>query len=352
MRRAFTMLELLISVGIGAVVCIAAWGALRVATQTVSVVEKLSIENHLMREGVYASLEQLDSWRCYDDPDPGAPAPAQRLRAPGHPFARLEWTALATADPPPVGQAAAPSSDHDLDLDVSDPKTWYRGTAISNGPEYGNYALHSGLAHADADRRWYALMLRRLADTLGYYAMVDYMPAGTLYSFYHDAAGHVPGEFFDVGYSAPQARQLYNCNLGVGHDAPRDVHYLSMGSAYVVTNADAYHQPGDDVHHQLLSQWNNIPSNYDQPADARWTLDGVYDTSQKPDLLPLRPSHWPAVAIEIRRFLMTNRQWAMADIVVVSPLTGERLRLHIDTHTTTLRGARRARGLDVLPGGP
>ena len=65
--------------------------------------------------------------------------------------------------------------------------------------------------------------------------------------------------------------------------------------------------------------------------------------------LPLRPTHMPNVSIRLNRHWDFGwpRSWAYASIDLVSPVTGEKLALTQSLTATTLRGARRQRGLDL-----
>ena len=80
MRRltsAFTLIELLVAMAVGLVLVLIALVALRATVQTVTLANRLGLENRLMREGVLEALDELDFWEQYDDPlDPAK----QKLR--------------------------------------------------------------------------------------------------------------------------------------------------------------------------------------------------------------------------------------------------------------------------------
>src|SRR4051812_35505396 len=80
-RRAFTLIELLLSIGLGAVLIYTTIAGVRVASQAVMVSSRLSTENALMRAGIATAHEEVDFWTTYDNPEA---ADAQRpLKRPG-----------------------------------------------------------------------------------------------------------------------------------------------------------------------------------------------------------------------------------------------------------------------------
>ncbi len=342
MRRAYTLVEMLISIALGSMIALVAWAQVRSAAQAAAIGNRMSIENGLMRAGFRAALDELDSWKQYDDPS--ATPPHAPLASVGRPFAPLTFRALSSDDPAPA------DSDFDLDLDQSRAKTWWRGTSIDWHARHGNFGLHTSLTDADAERRWYARMLDTLAHSLGYYGMLEYMPAGTLFSYYTDQDGRTAEEFFNCWYTPPAEGFLYNQDIGTGwENVPRDIYPLSSGSAYAITtNPDYLGGAHGDANRHLFAQWNNVdpqlPSRFPQ-----WAMPGLMACAEDVPALTMKPGHWPSLGIAVRRFVMSARFWAKAEIRVVSPVSGQVFRLHFSTHTTTLRGARRQRGLDRMP---
>lgn len=65
---AFTLLEMMIAVGLGTMVVLVAMAGFRTASQTVTVANRLSLENNLLRSGYYEAQVQLDFWTNLDDP--------------------------------------------------------------------------------------------------------------------------------------------------------------------------------------------------------------------------------------------------------------------------------------------
>lgn len=67
-RGAFTLLEMLVALAIGLMIALAAFSAVRVASQTMATANRLATENRMMRTGVTLALEELDYWLTFDDP--------------------------------------------------------------------------------------------------------------------------------------------------------------------------------------------------------------------------------------------------------------------------------------------
>ena len=68
MTKAFTLIELLIALGLGMVIMLTAVAGLRVASQGITTANRLSLENRLIRAGMIQAVEQVDFWTDVDDP--------------------------------------------------------------------------------------------------------------------------------------------------------------------------------------------------------------------------------------------------------------------------------------------
>jgi prepilin-type N-terminal cleavage/methylation domain-containing protein len=68
-RRGFTLIELMIAVLLGMLVVYTAVAGFRVASQSVTMANRLSLENALIRAGFQEAHHQLDFWTNLDDPD-------------------------------------------------------------------------------------------------------------------------------------------------------------------------------------------------------------------------------------------------------------------------------------------
>lgn len=65
---AFTLIEMMIAVGLGTMVVLVAVSGFRTAAQTITVANRLSLENSMLRSGYFEAQVQLDFWTNLDDP--------------------------------------------------------------------------------------------------------------------------------------------------------------------------------------------------------------------------------------------------------------------------------------------
>lgn len=312
LRPAFTLIEMLIAISLGMAICYTAFFAVRVAGQVISQTNRLSTENELMRAGISGAFNELDFWQQFDDQDP-ATGP---LSADGQPFHQLDFSGAGL----------------DLDFNQTRPETLWRGCGAAHDGAlfYGQYQLYGNIAHPDPVRRWHANFLKGMAEHLGYYALIDYAPANTIYSYMQED-GTVPARFRD----SPNAETPFYANHFPDH-GPCDMHRLTHAGGYAISTTWPCSQQG-------FSLWN--PGSED-PLPG-WDFKGMYDHSAEPvPLLPMKPEHWPDIKLDIRHFVASYRSWHTASIHVTSPLTGKVFKLFMSATATTLRGARRQRGLD------
>jgi len=191
-HRGFTLIELMIAITLGMLVVYTAVAGFRVASQSVTMANRLSVENSMIRAGFQEAHQQMDFWTNLDDPDDTA---NQRLRGTvtmgtgggvgqklndigfsptvGFPFTPMSTifpanqplktgmpvidsgvprfaSALGTPQAPILPLNGSPTSpitwntiaDSDIGFDPTyawaphDPRTWYRGNAIEK--ERGN----------------------------------------------------------------------------------------------------------------------------------------------------------------------------------------------------------------------
>jgi hypothetical protein len=95
--RAFTLIELMISMALGMVIVFTAYAGFRVAGQCIVVANRLSLENSLIRCGYDIAHEQLDFWTNLDDPND---ATRERLRLSGMNVSNQPWAWSFSAQAP------------------------------------------------------------------------------------------------------------------------------------------------------------------------------------------------------------------------------------------------------------
>ncbi len=313
--RAFTVIEVLIAIALGMTLCYAAFATARLAGQATALTNRLSTENSLLRSGLHATFDEFDRWTTYDHP---TDTTRQPLRAVGRPFQPLLF------DRP----------EFQLDFRHDDPRTWWRGPIYSHlSQRLGDYGHFSSLGDARTERLWYPTMLNQLWHNLGGYALVDYLPASAIYSCF-DALHQVPAHFGQAGAGGGRFAGDWFSNR-----RPRGQINLMHNMGYCVTLVDSYLNA--DVHRAVFSGTQ---------GQGPWSDSHLSNgTTHSPvAFMTVRPAHIPAVTIKVAHFLSFGwpRSWHHARITMVSPVTGESVTLNQSLTATTLRGARRQRGLD------
>ncbi len=317
-RSAFTLLELMIAITLSMLVIYSAFAALRVATQTLTVCNRLSAENNLLRTGFLAALEDLDHWTTYDDPHDEA---AQPLRAPGLPFARLTY---------------------DPDFRPDRPKTWWRNFGYaSNSKRWGSYDLFSRTDHNLRERAWLPVQMHDINRDIGHYALVDYLPGNTIFSYF-EANGRVPDEFVkvDTPANAMPPPRAYSSQRpsGTAADTPKDIWALTHHTTFCVTTSDFYRNAG----------YNRF--RFHQSAPAPWRYRDLQKDCRETRWLMAqnqRPAQWPTLSTDVRRYVVWSHNMDVCTVEINSPITGQSTRFSFWAIGTTLRGARQQRGLDT-----
>jgi prepilin-type N-terminal cleavage/methylation domain-containing protein len=232
-RRGFTLIELMIAIGLAIMIIYAATAGVRMANQSITIANRMAIENTMMRAGYYIAVDEADTWRHYDDPDDTGNAdasfdntrPGQRLRAfmDGIPYRRgLAFTPFdgrsmpRNAASPGGGGPPRPSSneaetgwDASYSWPASDSRTWFHGNLVeeiyNTKHLFGDYGMFSHfktaprlLAHngvgvdygtASPLHHWQCTQLEGLKNALGYYGVCEYMPANTIYGVNGEPGG-------------------------------------------------------------------------------------------------------------------------------------------------------------------
>ncbi len=365
--RAFTLIELIISCALGAVIVYTAFSAFRVAADTVATANRLSTTNQLIRAGFQASRQEIDWWLSYDDPTNSANQHLrQQVRIPiagspdvvqGLPFTPMPANDFFAA---PSG-LGAPFDEGDRGWDgayawpVSDPRTWWRGnlaeqnTSDNRFGRYGMFASHEANVDLDSDggsggwygsvstnHRWLYRQMNNLYWALGYYGWLEYMPANTIYAWYQGYSGGttnggIPQELIRPGTS------FSNRDGSVGY--ARGNYLLTFGSSFgvpSVTESQAYNDLRD-VNRRLYE------TNYFNLWEASSIPEFERRTENRSPLLALAPTHWPRLRVAVGRFIKDSRYVASTKVRWTDPITGAVGELSSTGFGTTLRGARQQR---------
>jgi len=351
--RGFTLVEMLVSMSIGGAICATAFVAIRVASQSVVAGNRLSVENQLLRAGIGAALEDLDAWTSHDDPAPGGDRP---LRGASHPFFPLTQADDFNFDYNPVRD---PTASYEAWW-RRDARLWFRndpniGTSYPGGTAIGDYSLFGWDGYTDGtilggeEKRWRHRLVKEVNRNLGFYALIDYAPANMLYAHMEPRwDGKVLTAFEGVnssngGYGTMVSRAWQE-------DKPHDFVCLLTGTFFTIVVPSRQTDPlyaSNDVNRAMFQSWWEFYMTGKVGPNTGWSgNDGYTASGTKLTMLPVRPSGWPDVTVRVRHYAANARQFHSATVMSQSPITGQVFKLFFTYTGTTLRGARRQRGLD------
>ena len=383
--RGFTLIEVMIALSLGMLILYTAVAAFRMATQSVTVANRLSVENAVLRAGYQIAHRDLDFWTNVDDPDLTT---RQGLR-PGAVGSGMPFTPFATSWPGAIGddESATGHDPRDSSWAMGNPRVWWRGNmaekariannanALGTDLRFGRYALFANLERTLAagdlastqvvsgtdpngaavytsqgyggsvqvPHSWMYNQISGLEKALGFYGLCDYLPASAIYSYYGRWVQDTGNNFstatnmggMPLWLIAPQG----DFNNGDGNQqTPRSKYRNSYQTSYGIVDPRSSNNPstvqqrhrrkyhlgygsGTGSHNEFNS-WSAIPDNH----------------------LALRPQSWPGLDVSVQRFIKNTRFVNVARITWTDPLSGETSELSFTGFGTTLRGARQQRG--------
>jgi len=372
-HRGFTLIELMIAISLGMMIVYTATAAFRVASQSVTTANRLSMENAVLRAGYQLAHRDLDFWTNVDDPnDTGR----QGLRAGGAergmPFTKfsVSWPG-AVAD----GEDATGHDPRDTAWAMGNPRVWWRGQmAEKNNTDlrFGRYSLFANRSSTlDAGQlspisvsttggtpsttttttnsyasvggsisvphSWAYGQISGLEKALGFYGLCDYLPANAVYAFYvpwndNCNRGGIPKWLIDPSGS-------FNNGDG-GQQTPRGKYRNSYQTSYGIIDPRSSNDPNTlrDRHrrhyhlgyhsgegsHNEFNLWSAIADNH----------------------LAVRPQNWPGLEVSVQRLIKNTRFVNVARVTWTNALTGQTSEMSFSAFGTTLRGARQQRKQD------
>lgn len=240
-RRGFSLVEVLISMGLALVIIGTVYAGFDVSMQSITTAERLALENRLITAGMFIALEETDTWRAMDRPDhrplrtdPGGWKGIDPWSG-GYDPQGADWDQLpqpfnALGDAWPASGAAAA---YDPDAWYPhNPATWYRGDpgyylhnyqSAENGDftwrkrtdesAYGNWALFANArdqvrvaagatATVPVAHTWLANQHKGLKYALGFYGWFDYLPANAVIDYYDVDANGRGIQPYEIRYQA------------------------------------------------------------------------------------------------------------------------------------------------------
>ncbi len=369
-RVAFTMVELIIAIAVGMIIVATTVAGVRAAAQAVAVATRLSTENALMRSGIARAHDEVDFWTASDDPEkPDAERPLKRAGgSAGLPFQPFDNTFADSG----TGEEACGWDQDERAWAAANPRSWLRGNLIEKDNtdlRFGRYAIFANTAStlavgdfgvitmpnpvvttppgadvqynygpATPPRHWYYRQVSGLSQALGYYGMLEYMPANCLYVLYGSVAasdvntGGIPQWCIRPGGS-------FNNGDG-GQQTSRGKYRNTYATSYAFIDPSSPAINGDQnaLSGELRRHWS---LGYDNRAGDH--ADFNNKTAVPYRLLTLKPAQWPDVVTSVQRFIKNARHATISRVRWISPLTGDSAELSYAGFGTTLRGARQQR---------
>jgi hypothetical protein len=346
-------------VALGAAIAYVTAAAFRVASQSVTVANRLSLENAILRSGVTIAHQELDFWTQLDDPTDTA---VQKMRGGGN-GAGLPFTAFSKSwagGSPGDTEGATGFDPRDTAWAVSNSRMWWRGNMAEKlGTDlrfgrYGLFANRSGTINAanwpvtDAGpnmepgtgygtvsipHSWLYNQMEGIQLALGYYGFCDYLPANAIYAYYT-----TPGSGTNKGGMPTwtiNAGGPFNNGDG-GQTTPRSKYRNSYQTSYAIVHPSAI---GTSDLRGLLRRNYGVGYGSSESSHAEFNRLSAYSV----DYLPKRPENWPGLAVSVQRFIKNTRFVNMCRITWTNPLSGESIQLAFSGFGTTLRGARQQR---------
>jgi prepilin-type N-terminal cleavage/methylation domain-containing protein len=339
----FTLLEMMIAIGLGALIIFTATAGFRVASQSVTTANRLSLENGMLRAGFLRALDEVDYWTAYDDPT-SAVAKDRRLRPDGLPFGKMLTGTLAQTPAPATFPAPKNQTgwDPSFTWSVADPRTWWRGNMgewNDSDQRMGPYLRFADASDPTNTNAWLYAQFRDLIASLGYQGMCEYLPPNMIYAYYDSTSTDVntgPGKLVrkyvtegssfkcgDGGANHPEGRYRTTKNNNFCL-VPTSTLGEAMVAGYTVNQSGAIRQnyhTGVNVTPGEMQNFVNLTTSY-----AR--------------VIEHKPAVWPDVTLRTSRYLCYNRFVCLTRVGWASPLTGDQIELSFTAFGTTLRGAR------------
>lgn len=362
-RHGFTLIEMMIAVTLGALIVGVAFAGFRVTSQTVTLANRLSLQNAILRIAVTAANEEMDTWESFDS---RSDTTKQVLRGSTYPFAKMDFRSPdAVLDFNPT-KTDFPTPNPVLNCNPANGRLWWNGhlwssNRLNDGTNYqrrfGDYSIFGRQGITDygtelatryptlvAERKWRHNILPYISDGLGYYAAFDYLPANFVYGYYDDnnpaitggAIGDIPPEFGVPGVGPGRLRNNW-------HSGNKPLQKVESGhdNGYILTNTVGVPgYPNTHPNSHRASYNDNGGTWTDTLYPDRWNAFPIVDFTT------VLPPTWPTVKMQVRVTYSWMDFRHQVRIEHTDPTTGETTAMVLHGLTTTLRGARRQRGLD------
>jgi prepilin-type N-terminal cleavage/methylation domain-containing protein len=362
--RAFTMIEMMIAITLGALVVYTAIAAIRVAANAMTTAQRMATENSMLRIGVEAAVDEADYWIGSDDPEPGRPKPLRAFDAQGGGRAFTDFRDANFFDG--GGSQTSWSAGNRLGWNSSplawapcDPRTWCRANvAEEHSPRsyWGNFSVYANIDNSRAWHTWHASQIRGIVDTLGFYGLFEYLPSNG-FAVYHaprsNSAKTPKGASTNISYGGMVEALTVNgrwlCPTDGGDNTMKGRIRNTNGSRYYLPGPQAATAADSRRLAKIGYEARSSTGGYTSDGETHQVLRGFLDTTRTNQELMrsngtlVAPTHWPEVTYRVHRFIERGHPVTLCVVEMTSPLTGAQVALPFTTVATTLRGARQQR---------
>jgi prepilin-type N-terminal cleavage/methylation domain-containing protein len=395
-RHGFTLIELMVAIGLGTLVVYVAAAGLRVLSQSITQANRIALENTIMRSGMQLSLDYVDFWTDRDDPTSNiASDQALRVMAPDrtspHPVNRgLAFTPLSLSVAT-TGYGAAPArSTSESVVNAGrlesprgwDPNAWHPAaartwclTSMVEGPVLAWARLYSPLQQMQGryhllaapeainvpapNHPWQARQATGLLLSLGVYGMMDYLPANVPRIVYardgsapstespwtisSEWAGGGGGPVWEYGFGGTWQNSRCGGGLyGLTQTSGMAVPHREIPSAQLShVNNRGYYLAVSGLGSYHLNNLAAVNGFAEMRKDCEY-IDNVL-RDELPGLARNKPAHWPFLDVQSLRFLREGTFINLQRIVMTDSFTGKSTQISFTCFGTTLRGARQQR---------
>lgn len=369
--RAFTLLELMIAVALGMLIVYVAMAGFRVAAGSITVTNRLALENDLLRTACLAANERLDFWTDYDDPENPA---EQRLRGRdgdgGMPFTPMSevFPLVPNSDPERAG-----GWDPQDPWTASDPRTWWQGNVAEKWKSemlLGRYSVFGNsqppvlvtgamtgqtldggsigigtYGTVSVPHEWQYRQIWGMYGALGYFGFTDYLPQNTLFACYT--------EFFLPPPPPPAPQPPYATAVRATNQDGMPLVLFKPGSAFDNGEGDQQYPKG--LWRLTMASSFGVVSPTTSNANQSWAhrrrfttgywdnagdMKTFFEQTENRRRLTQSPAHWPTTEVITQHFIKTGRYVNLGKVRLSDPVSGATTEVVFTSFSTTLRGAR------------
>lgn len=341
-NAAFTLIEMMIALALSATIMLTAGAAFRLTSQTMTQANRLATENGLITAGYLAALDEMDSWRAYDDPDDTT---RLGMRTSGMPFSPFSASFSRSGSSSFSGADSDRGWDSSYAWPSSDPRTWWNGNQAewcrtNNDMRMGTYNLFGCTTGSGPTHTWLYNQMQGLKGALGYQGLCEYMPANTLYAYYTPVSVGTGITQTDPGGLCNELSRggWFNYADG-GTTFPLGIFRLTKDYSFAIPPLPPLGN-GNPVLGNYKRYWNTAQGSQQSVMSGFISLNlaKIFLLAGNPG-----PASWPHVQIGVAHYLSYNRYCCLCKVAWADPLTGQSRDLTFSGFGTTLRGARQQR---------